>query len=170
MFKTLQEYFVHVMDLPFYALNPPPNGLATYGRTSSVIIHRSGQFQTELFIVPFDIERVEFHSHPNVDTYEMELTGQFDLKVRDTFIYARNDNNKQLRDRIFANIPNDAIHGGDIRKGASFLSFQHWLNDVVPTSVAIDYLLDLKNDALNNGKIGLDKKTLDYYKNLATKN
>lgn len=168
-YKNLQEYFVSVMEMPFMGLNSPPLGITISGRTVSVILHRVGQFQTELFIVPPDIEQVEMHTHPNVDSFEMELTGHFDLKVKGERFHATNDNNYELKDRITVNIPHDHVHGGDIKNGASFLSFQHWLNGVKPTSVATDYKLDLDDPGLLSGKKGLDQETLNFYKEQASK-
>lgn len=132
------------------------------GETMSTVIHREGQYQTELFMIPFKIQKVEFHSHPNVDTYEMYVSGDFTLSkdgVPHPGAYC-----SELGKRPILKVFHNNIHGGEVRSGACFLSFQHWLNGVKPSSVAIDYKIDLTHPSLVNGKSGLDKETLEKYK------
>ncbi len=164
MYTTLDEYFTHIMSTPFMMLNAPVDGMHMYSRTTGVVLHRDGQFQTELFLVPFGVEKIEFHIHPNVDSYELPLSGEFTLESN-KIGYPSGDTIKDtLFDRYYVNIPHNHVHGAAIQKGAAFLSFQYWLNGVKPTSVIKDYILDINDPRLADAKNGLDEKVLEEYK------
>jgi hypothetical protein len=158
---NLQRYFLKVMRSPFSKFNPTQ--ITMSGHTISVVIHRDGQFQTELFLVPFQVEKIEYHNHPNVDSYEMSLAGDFVLENNGQ-IYKSKILDGPLSERPVVKLLHNHIHGADVNKGAAILSFQHWLNGVKPTSVAVDYKIDLTHPSLLSGKKGLDQKTLEIYK------
>lgn len=164
MYTNLKEYYEHVMTMPFMFLNGPADGMHMYSSTIGVVLHRDGQFQTELFMVPFKVEKIEFHVHPNVDSYELPMSGEFTLESNKIPYPSGDSIQGTLFDRYLVNIPHDHVHGAEIRKGASFLSFQHWLNDVKPTSVIKDYILDLNDPRLKDTKSGLDPEVLEEYK------
>lgn len=169
MYNSLKEYYEHIMTMPFMFLNAPVDGMHMYSSTIGVVLHRDGQFQTELFMVPFKVEKIEFHVHPNVDSYELPLSGEFILESN-KMDYSSGDTIKDtLFDRYYVNIPHDHVHGASIQGGAAFLSFQYWLNGVKPTSVIEDYILDLSDSRLTDNKSGLDPEVLEKYKENAKK-
>ena len=86
------------------------------------------------------------HTHPNVDSYEVALSGMeffLDDKVVLPRWYANLPSNHCNLStshyefvRVLPESPHSAIAGD---KGGSFMSVQHWLNGVKPTSVGNDW-------------------------------
>tara|TARA_R100000742_G_C4201980_1_gene30818 strand:+ start:48 stop:572 length:525 start_codon:yes stop_codon:yes gene_type:complete len=112
---------------------------------TGLTIYRHKQYQVQLFTTtPNTI--IPSHTHPNVDSYEVALSGmEFYL------------NDKVVLPRWYANVPApnndlsmshyqvvrvlpDCPHSAKAGKsGGSFMSVQHWLNGVKPTSVGNDW-------------------------------
>jgi|TARA_B100000131_G_C17799316_1_gene484773 hypothetical protein len=113
---------------------------------TGLTIYRKDQFQVQLFTATPNTE-IPSHTHPNVDSYEVALSGMeffLDGKVVLPRWYANlpsmADNNLSASHyevvRVLPESPHSAIAG---KKGGSFMSVQHWLNDVKPTSVGNDW-------------------------------
>ena len=86
------------------------------------------------------------HTHPNVDSYEVALSGM-EFFLNDKVVLPRwyanlPSNHCNLSTshyevvRVLPESPHSAIAGD---KGGSFMSVQHWLNGVKPTSVGNDW-------------------------------
>jgi hypothetical protein len=123
----------------------PADGLRFHGvALPGVTLYRSGPFQVQLFVFAAGT-RVPEHRHPNVDTIELHVAGDFDFRV-------------QGRPAI----PCDHLHdrrgpvsrwwGRGVRVrpstwhdlrvgpgGTAFLSVQRWLNGVTPSTVGADW-------------------------------
>ncbi|HYD17819.1 MAG TPA: hypothetical protein VEF76_05020 [Patescibacteria group bacterium] len=113
---------------------------------TSVLMYRSGQFQVQMFIVP-EGTIIPEHVHPNVDSIEVYVGGNYRLSHSGKFTNLEEDiaedNNHlktaKLRGHMIRVRP-DHLHGGVFGKGGGvFLSIQHWLNGVKPHCVARDY-------------------------------
>ena len=115
------------------------------GHVMSGVWYRKEQFQVELFIVSGPCIIPE-HTHPNVDSFEVLLGGQIRFshsskwKIPETYQVDTNiDGTSPYRGNTIRVNHNDP-HGGIVGPGgAMFFSVQHWLNDVKPHSVGLDW-------------------------------
>lgn len=98
------------------------------------VIHRMGQFQTQLFTVNPNIVIPE-HIHPNVDSYEVAINGM--TFAHSGMVVMTSDMNISGMS-MYVN-HNDWHGGHSSENGGCFLSVQQWLNDVIPTSVGNDW-------------------------------
>ena len=107
-------------------------------------IYRHEQFQVQLFTAnPNTI--IPEHVHPNVDSYEVALTGmEFTLQGKIILpMWASDtkcqDSNLSIAHYSTVRVLPESLHGGRSGpKGGAFMSVQHWLNGVKPTSVGND--------------------------------
>ena len=122
---------------------PFKNPLLFIEGVSGVVLYRVKPFQVELFICQPNLVIPE-HTHPDVDSYELFLYGMKFTHGGETVI-----TDEQAQEEIegmpsyaYETIrvrPNDP-HGGTASKnGGSFISIQHWLNDVEPTHVSSNW-------------------------------
>ena len=112
---------------------------------TSTCIYRHEQFQVEFVTVKPDTY-IPPHTHPNVDSYEVALRGiEFysDGKtVLPMWFANQKDPNSNLSIahynvvRVLPSSEHSAKAGGE---GGCFLSVQHWLNDVQPSAVGMDW-------------------------------
>lgn len=115
---------------------------------TSVLMHRQGQFQTQMFIVP-PHTIVPEHTHPNVDSYEIYGGGEIRFSHSGKLLSEDHEcvidpdspmGLAALHRTIVRVKPND-VHGGFTgENGGVFFSVQHWLNNVKPHCVAADYI------------------------------
>ena len=122
---------------------PFKNPLLFIEGVSGVVLYRVKPFQVELFICQPNLVIPE-HTHPDVDSYELFLYGMKFTHGGETVI-----TDEQAQEEVegmpsyaYETIrvrPNDP-HGGTASKnGGSFISIQHWLNDVEPTHVSSNW-------------------------------
>lgn len=112
---------------------------------TSVLMYRQGQFQVQMFIVP-EGTIIPEHVHPNVDSIEIYVGGNYRLSHSGKFAISEEDLVEKgplkigkLRGYAIRVKPHH-IHGGVFGKGGGvFLSIQQWLNGVKPHCVARDY-------------------------------
>lgn len=114
----------------------------------SVLLHREGQFQTQMFIVP-PCTVIPEHTHPNVDSIEVYAGGQIYFSHSGKLVTTKENCTQEPEEKLGLSThrgltirvkPNDP-HGGYFgENGGVFLSVQHWLNDVKPHCVAADYI------------------------------
>ncbi len=115
-------------------INTPPDGVIFQKDTYGLVLYREGPYQVELFIMKPSVDVMD-HIHPNVDTYEVHLTGDVIFSVVDTF---SQDAKRKIGDYI--RVPENVAHSAQIHAGGgAFLSIQKWLNNVPPTSVTLDW-------------------------------
>ena len=112
---------------------------------NSFLHRRDGQFQVQIFQFEskkHDMYVVPEHTHPNVNSYEIYLTGTIFFSHRGRWIhpkhpslsYYKRKNKKRLR---CIQVNNDDMHGAVVKPevGGKFISVQHWLNNVKPSCV-----------------------------------
>tara|TARA_B100000902_G_scaffold112367_1_gene113582 strand:+ start:1762 stop:2280 length:519 start_codon:yes stop_codon:yes gene_type:complete len=101
-----------------------------------LVVHRDGQFQTQLFTVEPNVS-IPNHRHPNVDSYEVAMNGM-------TFTHSgRTIPFKIMRPGMAIYVDHDDLHEAyTLESGGCFLSVQQWLNGVSPTSVGNDWTGD----------------------------
>lgn len=127
----------------YFQMNPramiPLDHILTFvDGLSGMTVYREGQFQVQLFLVAPLVD-IPDHRHPNVDSYEVALTGmEFrhsgEIVLPDEYASAPHTTGFCIRVH-----PQD-LHGGTAGPdGGSFLSVQQWLNGVPPTSVGDDW-------------------------------
>tara|TARA_R100001082_G_scaffold74509_1_gene43026 strand:+ start:367 stop:909 length:543 start_codon:yes stop_codon:yes gene_type:complete len=112
---------------------------------TSLCIYRHGQFQVELVTVTPNTY-IPPHTHPNVDSYEVALRGvEFYLDgktILPMWFANQPDKNSNLsaahhkKVRVLPSNEHSAKAGAE---GGCFLSVQHWLNDVEPSAVGMDW-------------------------------
>ena len=98
------------------------------------MLYRKGCFQVQLFTVAPNIE-IPDHIHPNMDSYEVHVGGDIAFRVNGEFNNPKNN----LMPGVTRIRPTD-FHGGSFgKRGGLFLSVQHWLNGVEPSSAGEDW-------------------------------
>jgi hypothetical protein len=124
---------------------PHKNSIHFVEGVTGLTIYRHDQFQVQLFTAtPNTI--IPSHTHPNVDSYEVALSGM-EFFLNDKVVLPRWYANVQAPNcnlskshyqvvRVLPDCPHSAIAG---KKGGSFMSVQQWINDVKPTSVGNDW-------------------------------
>lgn len=143
----LEAYAAWFLTQSFSTLAPPHYGLTNYGHVVAVVLHRWKQFQTELLIVPPNMEAFPHeHSHPNVDSIEYHVAGNLFFtiegknQVPDEQVRTTKSNGSSGVNGTWSRIRDKQLHGATTDpRGAAFLSIQHWKNGVVPSSVGLDW-------------------------------
>ena len=121
---------------------------------TGLTIYRDGPFQVQLFIAAPNTV-IPNHIHPNVDSYEVALNGM-EFFLNDDVMLSRERNDTpdgNYSDAMYETIRvhPDVPHGGIAGKnGGSFMSIQHWLNGVEPTSVGNDWNGDTMGNCHTN--------------------
>lgn len=143
----LEEYIKTIMKNPFMNLCPPffdgiskgVQGIEKDKYLMGCVIDRRDNFQVELFVIPKDIKEIGLHTHPDVDSYEMHVSGVFEFVNEGITFPPDGLNGGPLSNRNILKVNFDSNHGGNILEGAAFLSFQEWKNNTKPTSVAYNF-------------------------------
>ena len=110
------------------------NNLSFADGVIGFVLHREGQFQTQLFIVEPNVV-IPDHIHPNVDSFEVAIHGMTFRHYGMTILTPESDS---AGSSIYVH-RNDPHGGGSCDDGGCFLSVQQWLNGVPPTSVGNDW-------------------------------
>ena len=111
---------------------PLDKGLVFVADTHGVVLYKHNQFQVELFIVKPNSE-IKPHVHPNVDSFEVFMSGDINFMCDDKW-YELNKIGSSIR------VKPNSYHGGLFGPaGGSFLSIQHWLNEIEPKFVGDDW-------------------------------
>jgi hypothetical protein len=124
--------FLHFW-LTLKPIEPPLEDMLDFsGNLSGLVLYRSGQYQVQLFIIKEDAI-IKAHCHPNVDSYEVTVSGKVAFEVNG---FRHED--RALWDHV--RVLPDAMHTAYIGKGGgAFISVQKWLNGVKPSSVGWDW-------------------------------
>lgn len=126
----------------WYAVPRLPTAVTNFGNIISLVLYRKDQFQVELFIVPDAPSSFTEHTHPDVDVVEFGLTGIAELNINglpscteaDVDMWLKGD-----RPTVPIAIPPGTLHSGAGHTPYAFLSIQHWLNGITPTSVGLNW-------------------------------
>ena len=126
-------------------LTPLKDGVHFYEGVVGTTLYRHGQFQVQLFTAPPNTI-VPQHRHPNVDSYEVALTGvelsvggKIRLPMWKADIKCDDSDLSRAHYSVVRVFP-ESLHGGRSGpNGGAFLSVQQWLNGVKPTSVGNDW-------------------------------
>lgn len=125
---------------------PIRTGLSVFrdgdGVMCSLILYREGQFQVELLISPFIASSFPSHRHPNVDSIEFPIAGNHCLIIDGERMWTGEQMQQWLSGELqspLIPISHSSYHSGGGTTAYAFLSIQHWLNDVSPTSVGLDW-------------------------------
>lgn len=122
---------------------PHSNSITNVGNIHGVVLYRAECWQVQVFILePFAI--IPDHIHPNVDSYEVFLSGDIELSINGVIKNPRGLEASFTGSNVyygtdFRILPN-TWHGGNASsEGGSFLSIQQWLNGTIPTTVGDDW-------------------------------
>lgn len=103
------------------------------GPITGMTLYRAEQFQVQMFAGTEGLIIPE-HSHPNVDSYEVNCGGNLRFSKHGRWPRA-----PQVAGGVIRIRPG-VLHGGYSGPGGGiFMSVQHWLNGVAPTCVTEDY-------------------------------
>lgn len=115
--------------------SPPVDDVVTHfhGKASGSVLYRKGSFQVQLFTVAPNVE-IPDHIHPNMDSYEVHVGGDIAFRLNGSYELEQMPGLAGVT-RVLPN----AFHGGSFgKRGGLFLSVQHWLNGVAPSSAGED--------------------------------
>lgn len=145
MYKNLGAYLRWVLGASFRQFTPPPqlqllrlsgsfDGSSKAGVAHGFLLHRDGQYQTEVFAVHGPGEFPP-HGHPHVDSFEVLVSGSIVFNVGGRWPTSGGCANPGTIVRVRRN----EAHGARIAKeGAVFLSVQRWY-DIEPHTVVRDW-------------------------------
>lgn len=151
--RNIKEFADWFLSQPIDFSHAPADGIYRYetegGTVTSLILFRKSPFQAELFTAwPSAVGPGYFpeHTHPNVDSIEVPISGAANFTLRGQPI-AKELFTKRVSSTGALWIAGSRIrvrpsvrHGANLgAQGGAFLSLQHWLNDVQPTSVGLDW-------------------------------
>ena len=105
----------------------------------SYVQYRDDTFQIQVFIFPpYGI--VPEHVHPNVNSYEVGLSGDLWFSHGGKWLYPKHPALHYYKKNRCIKVDNNDIHGASIGEGGGmFISVQQWLNGVKPSCVGQDY-------------------------------
>lgn len=114
----------------------PVNGISEHESIRGAVLYRDADKQVQIFIAGPNTY-IPDHVHPNVDSYEVSMWGvEFRCNGRTLLPMSQIDGANGIAMRVRPH----CLHGGTISPvGGCFLSIQHWLNGVEPSSVANDW-------------------------------
>ena len=107
---------------------------------NSHIQFRNNQYQVQIFSTPPNFIIPE-HKHPNVDSFEVYLSGDIDFSLGGSWLSNWDIKDHTFIDNLFiVQVEHNAIHGAIFGEGGGrFMSVQHWINEVNPSCVGLDY-------------------------------
>ena len=107
---------------------------------NSHIQFRNNQYQVQIFSTPPNFIIPE-HKHPNVDSFEVYLSGDIDFSLEGSWLSNWDIKDHTFIDNLFiVQVEHNAIHGAIFGEdGGRFMSVQHWINEVNPSCVGLDY-------------------------------
>jgi hypothetical protein len=120
-------------------------------------LYRDGAFQVQLFSVKPNTDIAD-HMHPNVDSFEVYLGGEIEFRHRGEYTataaqISESDEACRLLWNPLRVKPEDS-HGGRFgAMGGLFLSVQHWINGVPPSSVHLDWAFHDPKQTKRNARI-----------------
>ena len=134
---SLEEFVEYWMkEKPF---TPMTEGTNFVDILSGTTLYRSYPFQVELFIAKPNIV-IPPHIHPNVDSYEVWVSGDIDFMRKGKW-YNHPHENPKIR------VKHNNIHGAKTGNlGGSFLSIQKWLDNTHPDFIGNNWLDNNKNN------------------------
>lgn len=138
MLDVLEQFTSWFLQQPLILLSPVQ--VYHFDPVDSLVLYRKPPFQVELFVIKNDGGFPEEHRHPDVDTIEVHLCGDIPLTINgkppQSLFVPRPPIEPLCLNRIR---PTD-YHGAEkVPGGGAFLSIQHWLNGVTPTSVGLNW-------------------------------
>ena len=129
--------------------HPVSGGMPVHGPVWSIaavqsnLLYRDGEFQVQIFTVPPNYV-IPGHLHPNVDSFEVYVSGQIKFSHRGRFVFESLET-VHGRDpasyawRMLRVLPQDRHGAVSGPQGARFISIQRWLNGMPPACVSTDY-------------------------------
>ncbi len=122
-------------------LRAPQYGILFDKGVTSIVLYRQGRFQIELIVVAPNCE-IPKHTHEDVDTYEMQVSGAMSFEVagiQTGFLREPRENGLHRDFMKYVPIAAGVEHAGNSGPaGAAFLSVQHWLKGD-PTHVGMNW-------------------------------
>ena len=128
---TLEQFLEYYLkNRPI--VTPPEEGVTRDGTASVSTLYRHGPFQVQ-FIMIDPMSEVIPHIHPNMDSFEVYVSGDIDFMKNGEWFPTQ-----QTGDVIY--VGHEDWHGGKFKeRGGSFLSVQKWINGVAPKTVVADW-------------------------------
>lgn len=145
--------------MPQFIVPPCPfDGVRRIGAFTGLTLYKGGPFLVELWICDPNSE-IPDHSHPNIDTIQIYLSGQIDIWKGGTQALKSGDVGVLSGSSFVRTLPGE-VHSGRIGElGAAFMSIEHWILGE-PTSAVDDWVgkaLDAAHASKLNANIALGK-------------
>jgi len=133
---TLEEFVEYwLREKPF---TPIVDGVNHVDILSGTTLYRNYPFQVELFITKPNIV-IPPHIHPNVDSFEVWVSGDIDFMRKGKW-YNHPHANPKIR------VLHNNLHGAKSGpRGGSFLSIQKWLDGVDPKFIGNNWYDENEN-------------------------
>ena len=137
-FDVLSHFTDWVLKQPLMGMAPA--AVYDYGPVRSLLLYRDPPFQVELFTIAPGSGFPEEHRHPHVDTFEVHVWGEIVLTVNGQVAEPVRIPQEHGGLLLLTRVRQTDWHGAHpIPGGGAFLSIQHWLDGVAPTSVGLDW-------------------------------
>jgi hypothetical protein len=132
---------------------PHDEAIAFDDNIRGLVLYRAECWQVQLFILDPNTNIPE-HLHPNVDSFEVFLTGDIEFTINGQVLTRRSDtagfSGSSVHYGKFIRVSPTTWHGGKSADvGGTFLSIQQWLNGVKPTNVGNDWVHQPNQDKRN---------------------
>lgn len=116
------------------------------GSICGSVLYRQPPWQVQMFILTPNTT-VPQHRHPNVDSFEVYLSGEIEFSIDGEILTPFKDGSEpdfMGAHKFFGKtvrVSPSSWHGAQTgAKGGAFLSIQKWMNDVAPTNVGDDWV------------------------------
>jgi len=140
----LIDFFLQWYERPIYRA-PYESSVICDGNIWGTVLYRHNEFQVQLFtIAPNTV--FPSHRHPNVDAFEIYLSGDIEFFVNRTKVLGQEEHGKTdegftlMMGKSFRVRPEDWHHAVIGPRGGSFISVQRWMNGAKPTNVGFDWI------------------------------
>jgi hypothetical protein len=142
-FDQLANFTDWYQRQPFAVPMAPAFGVNKVGAFTGLTLFRQGRFQVQLWLCDPNSE-IPDHSHPNVDSIQVYVSGQVYLRLNGEVVIKPEDvredmNGLNTKAAFWMRVGPGDVHGATIGpKGGAFITFQHWLRGD-PESVENDW-------------------------------
>ena len=141
-FDPLMGFAQWFQQSPFAVPPTIAEGYNRVGPFAGLTLYRGGPFQVQLWLCP-PLSEIPDHSHPDVDSIQLYLSGQVYLRLNGEQIIKPEDvfetEGRCSKHGYAIRVRPHDTHGASIgANGGAFMTFQHWLKGE-PQSVELNW-------------------------------
>jgi hypothetical protein len=142
----LMNFAAWVLSQPLKNFRPPKNAVYHFGDVVCIVLYRQGPYQVEMFIALPNNKGFPAHSHPNVDSIQVALSGEPDFTLEGQHVNTQEQIKGVMPDGSsplcgsWVHTKEGQVHGAEFGKeGGTMLNIEYWKNGVEPTCVGCDW-------------------------------